>query len=144
MYYDLTIKRDGTEIPVTFLVSTYFCFLCTWSSSVREKHWVKRNWPQRSYLKPDDPNILREPVVDIKKIIFPFLHIKLCLMKQFFKALLTEGDCFKFLILPFPGRSIKKIKADMFNGPQILQLIEDELFIGSKSELEKNVWLLFV
>ena len=121
----------------------YPCFLCMWNSRAREKHWVERNWPTRSDLKPGDPNILHEPLVDRKKIIFPPLHIKLGLMKQFVKALPNEGDCLKYLILAFPGLSIEKIKAGVFDGPQIRQLIKDEHFIGTMSELEKNAWLSF-
>ena len=86
----------------------YPCFLCMWDSRAREKHWVERNWPTRSDLKPGDPNILHEPLVNRKKIIFPPLHIKLGLMKQFVKALPNEGDCLKYLILAFPGLSIEK------------------------------------
>ena len=41
-----------------------------WGSRAREKHWVEKNWPPRSDLKPVDPNIIHAPFVDIKKIIF--------------------------------------------------------------------------
>ena len=57
------------------------CFLCMWDSRAREKHWVEMNWPPRSDLKPGDPNILHEPLVNRKKIIFSPLHIELGLMK---------------------------------------------------------------
>lgn len=42
-----------------------------------------------------------------KKIVFPSLHMKLGLVKQFIKALQTEGDCFKHLTWAFPGLSTK-------------------------------------
>ena len=121
----------------------YPCFLCMWDSRAREKHWVERNWPPRSDLKPGDPNIQHEPLVDRTKIIFPPLHIKLGLMKQFVKALPTDGDCFKYLILTFPRLSFEKIQAGVFDGPQIRQLIKDEHFIGTMSEPQKNAWLSF-
>ena len=61
------------------------------------------NWPPRSDdLKLGVPNILYEPLVDKKKVIFSPLDIKLGLMKQFVKALPTDGDCFKYIILQFP------------------------------------------
>ena len=69
---------------------------------------MERNWPPRFHLKPDDPNILHEPLVDGKKIIFAPLYIKLALMKQFVKTLKTEGDCFKYLLLVFPSLSVEK------------------------------------
>lgn len=64
-------------------------------------------------------------------------------MKQFVKALPTEGDCFKYLISAFPRLSFEKIKAGVFDGPQIRQLIKDEHFIGTMTELQKNAWLAF-
>ena len=69
-------------------------------SRAQEKHWIERNWPPRSDLKPSDPSAVHESLVDIEKIIFPPLH-----MKQFIKELSTEGYCF---ILVFPGQSIEK------------------------------------
>lgn len=121
----------------------YPCFLCMWDSRARERHWVETNWPPRSGLKPGDPNIVHEPLVDRMNIIFPPLHIKLGLMKQFVKALSTDGDCLKYIILAFPGLSIEKIKAGVFDGPQIRQLIKDEHFTGTMPDLEKNAWLSF-
>ena len=64
-------------------------------------------------------------------------------MKQFVKALPNEGNSLKYLILAFPGLSIEKIKAGVFDGPQIRQLIKNEHFIGTMSKLEKNAWLSF-
>ena len=40
-------------------------------------------------------------------------------MKQFVKALSTDGDCLNYIILTFPGLSIEKIKVGVFNGSQI-------------------------
>lgn len=121
----------------------YPCFLCMWDSRARDKHWVQSNWPPRSELRPGDPNILNQPLVDRKNIIFPPLHIKLGLMKQFVKALSVEGDCFKYIVSAFPSLSYEKIKAGVFDGPQIRQLIKDERFIETMTELEKNGWLAF-
>src|SRR5258705_11455305 len=102
------------------------------------KHWVESNWPPRPALTPGDPNIQHEPLVDRKNIIFPPLHIKLGLMKQFIKALPTEEDCFKYVITVCPSQSFEKLKAGVFDGPQIRQLIKDKHFIGTMSELEKE------
>ncbi|KAK9875340.1 hypothetical protein WA026_007737 [Henosepilachna vigintioctopunctata] len=116
----------------------YPCFLCMWDSRAREKHWVQSKWSPRSYLKPGDTNILNQPLADTKNIIFPPLRIKIGLVKQFVKALSTEGDCFKYIISACPSLSYKKIK--VFDGPQIRQLIEDERFIEAMIEQEKNAW----
>ena len=110
-------------------------FLCRWDSRAPEKHWVEMNWPPRSDLKPGDPNILHEPFVDRKKIIFPRLHIKLSLMKQFVKALSTVGVCCKYIILAFPRLRTEKIKAGVLDDSQIRQLIKDKHIIWTISEL---------
>ncbi|GBL81793.1 hypothetical protein AVEN_93547-1 [Araneus ventricosus] len=121
----------------------YTKYPCLWDSRAREKHWVQSNWPPRSDLKPGDPNILHQPLVDRKNIIFPPLHIKLGLMKQFVQALSIEGDCFKYLISAFHSLSFERIKADVFDGPQIRQPVKDGHFIGIMTELQKNAWLAF-
>lgn len=121
----------------------YPCFLCMWDSRARAQHWVQSNWPPRPDLRPGDPNIVHQPLVDRKNIIFPPLHIKLGLMKQFVKALPTEGDCFKYLVSKFPSLSFEKIKAGVFDGPQIRQLLADEHFVVIMSEIETNAWLAF-
>ena len=75
--------------------------------------------------------------------MFSPLHIKLDLMKQFVKALPNDGNCFNYIIFQFLGLSIEKIKADVFDGPQIRHLIKDEQFTGTMSDLEMNAWLSF-
>ncbi|GFV15382.1 uncharacterized protein TNCV_4834091 [Trichonephila clavipes] len=73
------------------------CFLCEWDSRDRKQHYVKQTWPIRKVLIPGVKNVERQSLVDPKKILFPPLHIKLGLMKQFVKALDKEGECFKYL-----------------------------------------------
>ena len=70
-----------------------------------------------------EKNVINEPMVDREKIIFPPLHIKLGLMKQFVKALDKEGDCFLYICSAFPSLSYEKVKAGVFDGPHIRQLI---------------------
>ncbi|GFV05484.1 uncharacterized protein TNCV_226951 [Trichonephila clavipes] len=69
----------------------------------RKQHYVKQTWPIRKALTPGVKNVERQSLVDPKKILFPPLHIKLGLMKQFVKALDKEGECFKYLCEQFPG-----------------------------------------
>ena len=75
----------------------YPCYLCIWDSQAREKHWNQKEWPIRETLKAGMPNIVNDPIVSREKIIFPPLHIKLGLMKQFVKALNTDGECFQHI-----------------------------------------------
>ena len=57
-------------------------------------------------------------LVERYKIVFPPLHIKLGIMKQFVKALEKDGVCFRYICIKFPGLCIEKLKAGVFDGPQ--------------------------
>lgn len=122
----------------------YPCFLCLWDSRARDKHWKEKNWPERTSLKVGERNIINEPLVDRQNIIFPPLHIKLGLMKQFVKALDTKGDCFQYICTAFPALSYEKKKAGVFEGPQIRKLIRDQNFTRSMKAVEKKAWNSFV
>ena len=87
-----------------------------WDSRARTEHWIKKDWPVRSELIPDSLNVLVSPLVERSKIVFPPLHIKLGIMKQFVKVL---ERCFKYICVKFPGLTIEKLKAKIFDGPQI-------------------------
>ena len=64
----------------------------------------------KTELKPGDENVIVNHLVPTDKLIVPFLHVKLGLMKQFVKALNKEGKCFEYLCNTFPGISIDKKK----------------------------------
>lgn len=55
-----------------------------------------------------------------EKIILPPLHIKLGLMKQFVKALDKNGSFFAYLGVKMHQLSTEKLKAGIFDGPQII------------------------
>ena len=73
----------------------------------------------RSELIPGSSNVLAPPLVERSTIVFPPLHIKLGIMKQFVKALEKDDHCFKYICMKFPGPTIEKLKAEIFDGPQI-------------------------
>ena len=79
----------------------------------------KKYWPVRSELIPGSLNAVAPSLVEHSKILFPSLHIKLDIIKQFVKALEKDGDCFKYICMKFPGLIIEKLKAENFDGPQI-------------------------
>ncbi|KAK9891777.1 hypothetical protein WA026_016575 [Henosepilachna vigintioctopunctata] len=60
-------------------------------------------------------------------------------MKRFVKAMTTERDCFEYIISAFPSLSHEKIKARVFDGPQIRQLLKKNVM----TEPEKNARLAF-
>ena len=107
----------------------FSCFLCMRDSGDREDQWTQKEWPKRDTVKAGMPNVTYDPIVSRDKIIFPFLHIKLGLMKQFVKALRLDGECFQHLLHTFPGLSYEKIKAGVFDGPQIRTLVRDQAFV---------------
>ena len=63
------------------------------------------------------------PLVDKQRVILLPLQIKLDLMKNYVKALNKEGNGFKYLAMRFPYISEAKLKADIFVGPQIRELL---------------------
>ena len=88
------------------------CFLCLWDSRARTaEHWIKKDWPVRSKLIPGSLNVLAPPWVKRSKIVFPPLNIKLGIEK--------DGDCFKYICMKFASLTIEKLKAGIFDGPQV-------------------------
>lgn len=122
----------------------YPCFICEWDSRDREHHYVKKHWTVRKKLIPGDKNILLPQLVDSSKIILPPLHIKLGLIKQFVKAMkIQNSNAFIYLSTKFPKLSEAKIKEGMFDGPQIRQLLKDQVFEEKMTVLEKKAWNSF-
>ena len=78
--------------------------LCLWDSRARTEHWIQKDWPVRSMLTPGSFNVLAPPLVERSKIVFPPLHVKLGIMKQFVKALEKDGDCFRYICMKFPSQ----------------------------------------
>jgi len=122
----------------------YPCFLCLWDSRARDQHWKTKIWPPRSSLQVGLHNVVNTPLVDRDRIIFPPLHIKLGLMKQFVKALNKDGSCFLYICASYPGLSYEKLKAGVFDGPQIRTLIRDKEFVKSMNDIESAAWNSFV
>lgn len=119
------------------------CYLCLWDSRNRIKHYKKKKWPKRTSFDVGKLNIIEKPLVNPKDILIPPLHIKLGLMKQFVKALDIDGDCFLYLSNQFPQLSEAKLKAGVFNGPQIRKMLRDPEFIKKMTDTEKAAWLSF-
>ena len=91
-----------------------------------------------------DKNITNEPLVSRDHVILPPLHIKLGLMKQFVKALDEHGDCFNYIVQKFPGLSKEKTKTEIFDGPQIRKLLQDQAFTSHMTAVESAAWCSYV
>ncbi|KAL4717298.1 hypothetical protein ACJJTC_017185 [Scirpophaga incertulas] len=112
-------------------------------SHAKHQHWEKRDWPVRNTMEVGKQNVINPPLVLRDKIILSPLHIKLGLMKQFVKALYKNGQCFSY-ISKMTALSIEKLKAGIFDGPQIRTLIKDTGFISSMIDLERAACTWFV
>ncbi|QQP41724.1 Uncharacterized protein FKW44_016184, partial [Caligus rogercresseyi] len=66
------------------------------------------------------------------------------LMKQFTRALDKDGRCFNYLYRAFPRLTSEKVKASIFDGPQIRKLIKDTEFQNSVNTPECAAWKSFV
>jgi hypothetical protein len=122
----------------------YPCFLCLWDSRAKHEHWTRKDWPLREYMVVRGQNVINEPLVARDKIILPPLHIKLGLIKQFVKALNKDSLCIEYIANKLPALTMEKLKAGIFDGPQIRQLINDPYFIASMNEIESFAWSSFV
>lgn len=116
----------------------YPCFKCQWDSRDKKNYWKK--YPKRS-LSTGQRNIKYDKLVEPENIFLPPLHIKLGIMKQFVKSLPKDGETFLHLQTVFPRLSEAKIKAGVFNGPDICKFMKNNEFIGKMTSSEKSAWL---
>ena len=137
------LKVIGLFLGMQTGYTKYCCFLCTWDSRDRSKHYIQREWPHRSELTPGQYNVAHEALVDRQKILLPPLHIKLGLMKNFVKALDHAGEAFQHLKTLFPYLSEAKLKEGIFVGPQIRQVMFDKHFESKLEGCEMNAWISF-
>lgn len=164
----------------------YGCFLCLWDSRDREQHYKRDFWPPREKLSAEEQlkrmrgvqstqmqgpdlleqthNILKENLIDANDVILPPLHIKLGLMSQFIKTLVTkkkkktekgqqakrkrkeeeedeeeeENEPMKRIHEMFPKLTMDKINAGVFVGPDILKILKDRPFFETLSDQHKE------
>ena len=104
----------------------YYCFLYEWDSHARGTHYSRKHWPHRKSLTTGMKNVIHKSLIKPSKVIHLPLHIKLGLMKNFVNALDVKGPVFMYLCGKFPRLTFEKVKAGVFIGPQIRQLIKDQ------------------
>lgn len=121
------------------------CFRCLWDSRADKNHFTQRVWPPRENHQIGQCNVVQEQLVDPNNVIFPPLHIKLGLMKNFVKALAKnpENAGVAYLRSKFPKISSEKIKAGLFTGPQIKKLFLDANFKKHLNDMEAKAWSSF-
>ena len=73
------------------------------------------------------------------KITFPPLHLKLGIMTQFVHGLNESIACSTYTREAFPTTNDEKIKAGVFDGPQIRQLMRENSFQDPMNDRKKEV-----
>lgn len=122
----------------------HMCFLCLWNSRDDANHFEVRDWPARKDFTPGKFNVKSVPLVNPERVFLPPLHIKLGLMKNFVKAMDVEDQGFIYLKQKFASTlSDEKIKAGVFIGPQIRDLLRDPVFSSKLNGLQRKAWEAF-
>ncbi|KAL6461808.1 hypothetical protein MHYP_G00299530 [Metynnis hypsauchen] len=107
-------------------------------------HYKVKKWPDRVQHTVGKHNVKHQALVDPKKIYLPPLHIKLGLIKNF-KAMDHNSDGFKYLKQKFGEvQRDAKLKAGIFDGPQVCELIKDKDLPSKHRPLELRAWESFV
>ena len=57
---------------------------------------------------------------------------------------MQRRNCFQYIKAAFPSVSEEKVKAGIFDGLQIRNLIKDPNFILSMNDMDANAWKAFV
>lgn len=137
------LKMMGFFLGLQGGYTKYSCFLCLWNSRASGEHYTTREWPARESLTPGAYNVLHEALVPREKILLPPLHIKLGLVKQFVTALDRQSETFQHICSMFPTKSDAKLKAGVFIGPEVRQMLASQELENKMTEVERNAWRAF-
>ena len=118
----------------------YPCFLYLWDIWADNQHYVRQEWTLRQGFKPCSHNVQFHPLIKLNKILFLRLHIKFGVMKNFVQAMDRKGSNFDLLQEKFPRIWMEKLKAGIFDGLQIGELMKDPMFDEVLSETELFAW----
>ena len=101
---------------------------------VKSEYFLHSELSPRETMMPGHHYVIHQTLVKEKIISLP-LHIKLCLMKQFTKAVKQIKSCFQYLKAIFHKKSDASINEDIFVSPQIRQLLDNKNFEATMSEI---------
>lgn len=121
----------------------YSCFLCLWDSRASDRHYVVWYWPARTGFTVGQYNVCNDSLILPQKVLLPPLHIKLGLAKQFVLALDSQSAAFQYICFMFPKLSDAKLKAGVFIGPQIREMLQCQELENRMSGLERHAWQAF-
>ena len=122
----------------------YCCFLCLWDSKAVSQHYKQKDWGgSRNTFVPGEHSLKENPLVGMNKLLFPPLHIKLGLMKNFVKALHKNGAAFQHLSTVLLGLSAAKLKEGIFVEPRVREVQKDTDFRELLNLKELRAWEAF-
>ena len=133
------LKVVGLVLGLQVGYTRYPCFLYLWDIWADGQHYVRQERLLRQRLKPGLHNIQSHHLVEPNKILLPPLHIKLRVMKNFVKTMDRESSGFAFL-QKFLQISLEKLKAGIFDSPQIRELTKGPMFDKAPSKAELSAW----
>ena len=137
------LKVIGLLMGMQAGFTKYCCFLCLWDSRAVSQHYKQKDWESRITFVSCEHSLMENPLVDMNKVLFPPLHIKLGLIKNFVKALHKNGAAFQYLSTVFPGLSTAKLKEGIFVGPHIREVPKDTDFEELLNLKELRAWEAF-
>jgi len=131
MYDEFKWKLCGDLKVVALLLgmqlgyTKYRCFLCDWDSRHKKNHHVNKLCPKRTPLTPEEKNVVNPPLILPAKMYLSPFHTKTGLMKNSVQGMDKTGRRFQYVRNKFPKMRDAKIKAGIFIGPQIRELMQD-------------------
>lgn len=78
-----------------------FC-ACEIVGTLLSTTWKITGLLERNWCLAEQKSVINKPLVDRDRILFPLLHIKLSMIKQFTKALDKDSGCSTYLCQSFP------------------------------------------
>lgn len=111
--------------------SKHPCVYCLWDSKYKKSDkYTKTDWPARpqwSEATAGKYNAIKPPLVPASKILMPPLHIKIGLVTQLFKKIFQKNSAVRNVLHNiFPTLSQAKMKAGVYDGPQIRKIFENK------------------
>ena len=116
-------------VSVKMGYTKHMCFLCLWDSRDDANHYTKTYWPPREQSVVGRFNVKHAPLINPQKVYLPPLQIKLGTYEEFCESDGSAGGRIPVVRKVFSSKkSDTKIKAGVFVGPDIRNLMKDETF----------------
>ena len=85
------LKINSLVLKLQLGYTKHMCFLCLWINRHDSNHFTAKEWPPRVEQVIRRYNVQHMPLVDLKSVYLPPLHIKLGMMENFVKGMDING-----------------------------------------------------